>query len=414
MRAIPLTFAGETVKIKVKNKSLVKVLKPKLLKPARGLLPKTLERLKGRLEDFFQPGRRVLFLINDATRPTPSRLVLETLRGWLRRVEACYLIACGAHPPPSKEELEKILGSLPLESGRVRFNLSKEKSEFEELGETSLGTPIRLNREALKAEKVFVIGSVEPHYFAGFTGGRKSILPGIASYSSIERNHMLALKPGAEALRLKGNPVHEDMMEAAEVFAEGREVFSLQTVLDGRRRIAGVFAGSLRQAFEEAVEVASSLYAVKVEEKADIVVAVARPPLDRDLYQAHKALEHGRRALKEGGIIILVASCRGGIGSEQFFKLLTLHNHPGKVLEAVREGYRLGYHKAYRIAELALKAEIWAVTELEASLLRKAFMKPYRSLQKALEEAFKVKGADARVFVIPDAGLTVPKPFSPE
>jgi nickel-dependent lactate racemase len=200
------------------------------------------------------------------------------------------------------------------------------------------------------------------------------------------------------------------MVEAAEAYADGREIYTLLTVLDGKRRIASAFAGDLHKAFYKATAEAERLYAVKIGEKADIVIAVARSPLDLNLYQAHKALEHGKLALKNDGIIILVAACQGGLGDEQFYRLLTLHDKPEKVLEAVEKKYRLGYHKAAKIAELALKAEIWAVTSLEGSIMKKAFIKPYRNVQRALNEALKVKGKDARVLIIPDAGLTIPKP----
>ncbi|MHC1586660.1 MAG: nickel-dependent lactate racemase family protein, partial [Candidatus Hecatellaceae archaeon] len=360
------------------------------------------------LDDFFKPEEKILFLVNDATRPTPTARVLEALRPWLRRVDAHFLIACGAHLPPSESQLKRIFGRFYAEyRGRVGFS-SPGYGCYLRLGETSRGHSVEIHEVAVKAERVFVVNSVEPHYFAGFTGGRKSIMPGVASEKSIEENHRLALEEGAKPLALKGNPVHEDMEEAAEIYSAGRQVYSLAVVLDGNRRIASAWAGNLKASFYRAAEDAGRLYAVEVEGMADVVVAVAAPPLDINLHQAQKALEHGKLALKPGGIIILVASCREGLGSFEFYRLLAKHESPEKVVEEASSHYRLGYHKAARIAELALKAEVWGVTGLEAETLRKAFIKPFRSLQEALDEALKVKGREAEVLVLPDAGLTIP------
>jgi nickel-dependent lactate racemase len=411
---VKIPFAGGMEKISIKQENLVGFLTPRNAGKAEGLKVVT-EALKNpveaeAVEGFLKPRSEILFLVNDGTRHTPTATVLRALEKLLQKVKPSFLVACGAHPPPTKRELERIFGDfLAKYEARIRFNLSRAE-DFGKIGDTSLGTSLWLNREALRARRILVISSVEPHYFAGFTGGRKSILPGVASYDSIEQNHRLALKPEARVLALKGNPVHEDMVEAAEAYADGREIYTLLTVLDGKRRIASAFAGDLHKAFYKATAEAERLYAVKIGEKADIVIAVAKSPLDLNLYQAHKALEHGKLALKNDGIIILVAACQGGLGDEQFYRLLTLHDKPEKVLEAVEKKYRLGYHKAAKIAELSLKAEIWAVTSLEGSIVKKAFIKPYRNVQRALNEALKVKGKDARVLIIPDAGLTIPKP----
>jgi len=410
---VKIPFAGGMEKISIKQENLVGFLTPCSVEKA-GSLKVVTEALKNpveaeAVESFLKPGSEILFLVNDGTRPTSTASVLRALGKLLQKVSPSFLVACGAHPPPTKRELKRIFGEfLAKHEARIKFNLSRAE-DFGEIGNTSLGTSLWLNKEALRARRIFVVSSVEPHYFAGLTGGRKSILPGVASYDSIEQNHRLALKPEARALALKGNPVHEDMVEAAEAYADGREIYTLLMVLDGKRRIASAFAGDLHKAFYRATAEAERLYAVKIREKADIVIAVAKPPLDLNLYQAHKALEHGKLALKDGGIIILVAACLGGLGDKQFYRLLTLHDRPEKVLEAVEKRYRLGYHKAAKIAELALKAEIWTVTSLEGSIMKKAFMKPYRNVQRALNEALKVKGKDTGVLVIPDAGLTIPK-----
>jgi len=187
---------------------------------------------------------------------------------------------------------------------------------------------MRINRMVTEAGSILVIGSVEPHYFAGFTGGRKSFLPGVASHRTIERNHEGALSPRSRVLSLEGNPVHEDMMAAMDILDEV-PIFSIQTVLTADHRIYAVAAGDIHDSFRAAVERAKKVFCVRMGRKADIVVTVAAHPMDVDLYQSHKALENGKMALRPGGVIILVSRCREGVGEDQFYRLLASHKDAG-------------------------------------------------------------------------------------
>jgi nickel-dependent lactate racemase len=255
-----------------------------------------------------------------------------------------------------------------------------------------------------------VTGSVEPHYFAGFTGGRKAFLPGIAAYKTIEANHKLALSPAARSLALEGNPVHEDMMEALALIKI--PVFSLMTVLDKEQRIAAAATGDLAESFYTAVETAKKIFCVAVPGKADIVISTAKFPMDIDLYQSQKAIDNGALALKDGGVLILVSSCRNGIGDETYAKLLAEASSPADALERIQAGYRLGYHKAAKMAEVSKRASIKAVTELQAVQLERLFIGKAASLQEALEEALKKMAVQnngrPRVLILPDGCVTVP------
>ena len=177
------------------------------------------------------------------------------------------------------------------------------------LGSSKNGTEMAVNEIAVNADRLVIITSVEPHYFAGYTGGRKSFLPGVASYQTIEQNHKLAMRSEAQAIALDGNPVHEDMMDALKVVKE-RRIFSIQVVLDRHQHVYKVAAGDLHASFEQAVRWANEVFSVKIKQKADVVVSIAQYPMDVDLYQSQKALDNGKWALKEGGTIILVSKCR--------------------------------------------------------------------------------------------------------
>jgi nickel-dependent lactate racemase len=275
------------------------------------------------------------------------------------------------------------------------------------VGTSRNGTEMYVNRLGVEAHKLMVIGSVEPHYIAGYTGGRKFFLPGIASYGTVERNHSYAISPDVRPLALAGNPVHEDMMDAMGTLGD-KEIFSIQLVLDRDRRIYAAAAGDINGSFDAAIERANEVFCVDVPEEADIVVSVATYPMDVDLYQSQKALDNGKLALNEGGILILVSKCRTGVGGRTFFELLAGSKTPEEALGHINRGYVLGYHKAAKMAEVALWAEMWAVTDLPDADVESIFMRPFSDIQRALDRALEVKGREAKILFLMDGSLTVP------
>ena len=366
---------------------------------------------KTSFQDYINTDEKIIFIVNDGTRPTPTKKVLECIYPLIREKDIYFVIATGCHRAPSEEEYHFIFGKEIYEDLRDRNRLHSHdarKDEMTYLGKSSNGTEMYLNKIVAQAKKVVAIGSVEPHYFAGYTGGRKSFLPGVASYETIRQNHKLALSKKAQALALSGNPVHEDMMDAMQVLKE-IDVFAIMTVLDRDHDIYAATAGDLEDSFYKAIDKADEVFCVPIPEKADIVVSAAPYPMDIDLYQSQKALDNGKLALKKDGIIIMVSQCRTGIGEESFFELMSSAETPQEVLEKIKDEYKLGYHKAAKMAEINLWADSWAVTELSTEQMKKVHFKPYHDLKLAIEDALEKKGQDAKVIVLPFGSITVPK-----
>jgi nickel-dependent lactate racemase len=359
--------------------------------------------------NFVRNRRHILLIVNDATRPTPTHLVLQIILPMLEGNRFSILIATGTHRAPTEEEYRIIFRSLrePLKDNILVHNAWS--SPFFLLGKTRYGNEIRLNSLMTEADAIIPIGSIEPHYFAGYTGGRKSFMPGLADYDCITRNHKLALSPQAQPGALKGNPVAEELEDAEELLMKRFEIFSVVSVLDRNHKIYAAAAGNLGESFQNMIRKADEIYMVPVERKSDIVVTIASEPTDIDLYQAHKAIENGRLALKEGGIIILVAGCRDGIGPRTFFDMLTAGSTCEAVLEKLKDKYQLGYHKAGKLAELNLRSEVWAVTSLDPHLVRSAHIRPFDNVSEAIRAAIREKGEDAKITFIMDGGHTVPK-----
>jgi len=233
-------------------------------------------------------------------------------------------------------------------------------------------------------------------------------MPGVASYDCITANHKLAISPAAQAMVLKGNPVAEEF-EDAEQILEMLNVFAIMTVLDGEHRVYAAAAGDLKESFYSLLPRADEVFVVPIKRQADIVVTIALEPNDIDLYQSQKALDNGKTALKDGGIIILVSACRSGVGSQAFLDLLSSEPTSKAVIEKLDREYKLGYHKAGKMAEIGVKAKMWAVTPLDENLISKAHMRPFGSVTEALKAALEEKGPAAKVTFIMDGGMTIPR-----
>ncbi len=355
---------------------------------------------------FMEGGGKVLVIVNDGTRPTPTAKVLDEIGDQLERVEPIYIIATGSHRAATEEELQFIFGDwLDRIRDRVHCHDSK-KDEMVELGTSQAGTVMEVNKLGVECDKIIIIGSVEPHYFAGFTGGRKAFLPGIASHRTIEQNHKYALLAESHSLALHGNPVHEDMNDALKEIIE-KPIFSIQTVLDRERRTYAVTAGDIHKSFDAAIDAANEVFCVDVPRTEDICISVAPYPMDIDLYQTQKCLENGKLALNDGGILIMVSKCRTGIGGKTFYDLLSSQDSPESTLKAIGEKYVLGYHKAASMAEIMTRMDIWGVTDLKDEELENIFIKPYGSIQEALDAALAAKPG-GKVMVLPEGSITVP------
>ena len=360
------------------------------------------------LEDFVDGSDDTWVIVNDGTRPTPTAKVLAAMYPAIKDTPVRFMVATGTHREPTEEELNKIFGNLYQEfKDKIFVHDSRNAEEMLPLGNTSRGTPVTFNKHIMNAERIIAVNSVEPHYFAGYTGGRKSFLPGVAGYETIEHNHSHALKPGVAPTALKGNAVSEDMAEAAAMI-DPAKIFGIQIVLDQKKRVYGAVSGHIESSFLEAAKLANRVFGVKVDGKADIVLTLVRPPKDINLYQAQHALENAKLALNKEGVVIWVCACHEGIGPSKFFDLMSECSSPEEVKQKVAADYKLGYHKASLIADTTQWAHCLAVTGLPDEDIAKIFFKQYPTIQAAIDKAVEIKGENARMLVLMDGTLTVP------
>lgn len=409
---LEIPYGRDSVAIEIPEENLAGVVRPNVVETAdeKKTIHDAVENPINSKDfrTFLQDAKDVLFIVNDATRPTPTSKILDIIYNDIKDCNIGFIIATGVHRAPTEEEMMFIFGKYLTEfRGRIHVHDARKEEDMVHIGTSKNGTEMYVNKLGVHAHKIVIISSVEPHYFGGYTGGRKSFLPGIASYKTIEQNHKYAMRKEARPLILQGNPVAEDMEDAIKTILD-KEIFSIMTVLDRHQNIYAVTAGHIHDSFYAAVTKANEVFAVEINERADIVVTVAPFPMDVDLYQSQKAIENAKLAVKDGGIIILVSKCREGIGEETFYTLLSGSDDPQEVFDTIDKGYKLGYHKAAKIVEAALKGTICAVTDLEDDVIAKAFMTPYKTVQEAVNSALAEKGGDAQVLFLMDGSVTVP------
>lgn len=393
-----------------------RILAPLQVRPLPSVHP-DLTRLQPVVRNI-RPGESVVVVISDQTRKTGCASVLPgLLAGWrqegIRPADLMLAVACGSHRGPTAAELEALVGGAAVLAGfggGVQVH-DAFRSPCRTLGTTQRGTPVAVNAAVLAARAMVTIGSVTPHYFAGFTGGRKSIVPGLAAAATIAANHSLAIdfaaggfRAGVELGRLVGNPLAEDLAEAA-AFVPVRS--AVQTVLDGQGALIGCFAGELGAAHTAACQLARDAFFCPLAEKADIVLASAGPA--RNWLQSHKALVNASRAVTAGGVIVLMAPCQEGLGSESLCRWLAKGSVAG-ILAGVREAADINAQTALSTRLRGRQAVL--VSEMPAEQVTAMGMTPVATIAQALgTAAARLAGAKARpwrVLPMPEAWLTVP------
>lgn len=347
-----------------------------------------------------------LVVVNDGYRHTPTARLLE----WIDRRDstlldrARFLIATGAHAAPSEEHLQTIFGkALDRVRSRVIVHLATDQSSLRPVGTDQFDQPAYIHRLVMEAESILVIGSVEPHYFAGYTGGRKSFFPGLCDLATIERNHNLASSLECRPLRLRGNPVaeHLDTLTAG---LDLKDIISIQAVLGADGELRGLFVGGLGESFTAAVARAREMFSHPISEPYDIVLAELLPPLDANLYQCQKALENCQTAAVDGGAVVVLSACKDGVGSPYFID--QARDWDRDTNRPKTGGPRFGSHKLSRVNAIGRRVSVFLHSGLPDDTPRTVFFEPLHDINDLLAQA-ATEHATLRVAVVHDAGHTV-------
>ena len=365
------------------------------------------------LSQWLRPSARVCVVFTDMTRATPNdRLIpwlLDELDG-IPRDQITLLNATGTHRPNTPEELERMLGSAVTRNYSVVNHECENTAMLVQCGKTCDGTPALLNRHLVEADVRIVTGFIEPHFFAGFSGGPKGIMPGVAGLATVMSNHGARNigDPQATFGITEGNPLWEDFRRIALRVGPS---FLLNVALNEQRQITGVFAGDLIAAHQIGCEFVRQSAMQRVEAPFDIVVTTnSGYPLDLNLYQGVKGLSAGARIVKTGGTLILACECREGIPSNSpLDRLLRSASSPEAILTmlATPGPVRAEQWQAQIQALIQRRASVLLYSSLSDELTRAAFFNPCRDIGATVAQKLAELGPDARVAVLPQGPLTI-------
>lgn len=368
------------------------------------------------LEQQIKAGQKIVFICNDPTRVANTSefmpiLVDEMHRLGIKDEDMTIVFALGTHRLMTHEEMVEAVS--PAVAGKIRMVNSdaKKQENFEYFGTTSRGTPVWINKELCQADHIIMTGSIVHHYFSGYGGGRKAVLPGCAAWETIRHNHSFMLDSRAGLGKTIGNPVYEDQMEGVALFAKKHSLFLFNAVLNVKHEFLKIFAGDYIKAHKEACKFVDKVYGVEIPQEADIVIASCGGyPKDINVYQMQKTMDNAQLAVREGGVVIIVAECIEGSGSAALEETFRTLKNGEAIQKALEEHFEIGANKAFAISRLMKKADYILVTALDRQLAKDMlFAGAVDSIDAAMQLAIKKVGPDYKLILMPSGGLTVPR-----
>ncbi len=402
--------------VEVPEKNLLEVLEPnEVTVERRGIaaVNYALENPIGapKLREILHFGQKIAIITSDITRPMPTATVMPSLLDEIyctgvRPHDITLVFALGSHRPHTEEEKRKLAGE------RAYKEINIEDSNPDDcihMGTTKAGTPVDITRTVAEADVRICLGNIEYHYFAGYSGGAKAIMPGVSTREAIQCNHRFMVDDRACAGNLNDNPIRSDIEEAAAICGID---YILNVVLDEHKKIIYAVAGDVTEAHRAGAAFLDTLFLKKLKQRADIVlVSQGGAPKDLNLYQTQKALDNSKHAVREGGTIILIGSCKEGLGEKTFEEWMTKSQSPEAMIERIGHDFQLGGHKAAAIAMVLRKADIILVSDLPDEFVKRIFLKSAHSAQEAFDEVMKKYGTEATVIAMPYGGSTLPRPL---
>lgn len=363
-----------------------------------------------RLSTLSQTAERILLITSDHTRPVPSRitlpLLLEEIREGNPKAEITILIATGLHRATTRQEMEQKFGKKLVDEEHFVVHDARADDQMADFGMLPSGGRLRLNAIVREADLIVAEEFIEPHFFAGFSGGRKSILPGIASMETICYNHNAKFIHDKKARQgsLSNNPIHLDMIFAAR---QAGLRFILNVVLDHNKRIVGAFCGEPEAAHETGCRYCEKLTGVEAVSADIVVTSNGGYPLDQNIYQTVKGLTAGESCVRQGGVLILCAALEDGHGGEAFYRWFSERESPEEVLREIEstppEQTTADQWQAQILARVMLKAQIiYVCEEKDRATVEAMHMKWAANVDDALRMAEEMLGGEPSVTVIPD------------
>ena len=424
-KTISLPYGAGEISAQVEESRLLGVVQSQLEEYEAEASPEELLRRSmeapigtSRLEELAKGKKKVVVLCSDHTRPVPSKLILPPMLKAIRQgnpqAEITLLIATGCHRGTTRQELVNKLGAEMAEKEHIVIHDCGAEEDMVDLGGLPSGGRLRVNKAAVEADLLVAEGFIEPHFFAGFSGGRKSVLPGIAAQETVYANHCSRFidDPHARAGILEGNPIHRDMVWAAR---KAKLAYIVNVVLGGKGQVIGSFAGDFDKAHWAGTEFLASL-CQKEAPQADIVVTSNNGyPLDQNIYQAVKGMSTAEVVCREGGVIVIAAKCEDGSGGEEFWRTFQEEKDPKVIMDNIlatpQDKTQADQWQSQVFARVLMKCHVVLVSQAPDEMVRDLHMTPAHSLEEGLELAQKLLGdPQAKILAVPQGISTILRP----
>jgi nickel-dependent lactate racemase len=362
------------------------------------------------LREVVRPGERVAIIVNDITRLTRTELLLPPIVNTLNAAgvpdrDMFIVFALGIHRLQTDDERRLIVGEEIFRRIRMFDHVSTDDASLVEIGTTSFGNRVEINREVQEADRIILTGEIIYHLIAGYSGGRKSLVPGVAGFRTTTFNHRMIFDPNCRPGLLEGNPAHEDLAEACRMIGPD---FIVNVVLSPGGDLIRVFAGHWEEAHREGCRMVDRMLRVEVDEPFDLIIASAGGfPVDIDLRQAHKGLENACLALKPGGSIVFYAECPNGAGIKSFEEYVYRYDDEVQMKAALDREFVVGGHKAFWIVRLGRKYDVHLVSTLPREFVERCHFR-HVSPDRHQEVVSRLLEKAGRVGVIPHSAFTLP------
>jgi lactate racemase len=413
MKKIPLAFGSTTIELEIPERNISSIIlpsEPDIKKDATFLIKRALENpIKSkRLPELINPDSRIAIIVSDVTRQTPTAKILPPLLeelhlGGAKNENITIVFALGLHRFQTEEECRRLVGKEVFENIRC---IQHDRKRCRFLGETSFGTPVEVFEEVFDSDLIINTGTLEFHYYAGYGGGGKSILPGVSSEKAILSYHSFYSKL-FEGVPLSGradSPARQNIEEAARI--AGLD-FILNVVINSKKEIIAAVAGDFIEAHRKGADYVDTMYKVPVEPADAVIVSCGGFPKDINLFQATKSLENAIPAVKKRGSIVLVAECAEGIGDCVYERWNRECKTPDEAVEKFRNCFEFGGHKTAVVGRAAKEFKLYLVSKLPEAESRNAFFIPVKRIEEALETIFS-ENPEAKIHIMPDGGRTLP------
>ncbi|MCJ7459344.1 MAG: nickel-dependent lactate racemase [candidate division Zixibacteria bacterium] len=415
---INLKYGDSYKELSLPDKNLLKVLELEKVPGLSDVNQATIQALQNpikskRLKELAKGKKTAVIVVSDFTRGVPYKrpthnlllpIVDELNSGGIKSENITFLVGTGAHRPHTDKENRDNFGDEIVDNFKlISHECDKDLISF---GKLSTGNELLVNKLIKDSDLVVMTGLITTHYFGGYSGGRKGILPGVAGRESIRANHAMVCRPGVAIASLKDNPINLEMEEAA---AKAGVDFLVNVVINDKKEIVNIVAGDLTDAFYAGVDACNKLYKVKINRLADAVIASAGGyPKDVNLYQTMKTMNNARQVVKESGTIVMLTESREGLGSDTFDKWLSIASSLDELLSTKEKDIVVGGHTAVINSKILKRNDVYVISSMKKDFLEQRFFKYAESLEDALDKIKSKHGDDFKTYIMPQGGLIYP------